>query len=90
MQQGAQNALDKLRKRSPKGRRASARLSIYTYTRAPHNVNGEIALPLPKNCGDVDEWKAAARTSLLSFCHREARLRLTASSTSFTAMPDGR
>ena len=43
MQQGAQNALDKLRKRSPKGRRAPSRLPIYTYTRAPHNVNGEIA-----------------------------------------------
>jgi hypothetical protein len=49
MQQGAQNALDKLRKRSPKGRRASARLSIYTYTRAPHNVNGEIAHCFPKS-----------------------------------------
>ena len=64
MQQGAQNAPDKLRKRSPKGRRAPSRLPIYTYTRAPHNVNGEIAHCFPPSvspsCAALDRCGAHA------------------------------
>jgi hypothetical protein len=79
MQQGAQNALDKLRKRSPKGRRAPSRLSIYTYTRAPHNVNGEIAhcalrSPKLRRPRRVEDCAAARTHKPFESCRREARL----------------
>ena len=97
MQQGSQNALDKLRKRSPKGRRAPSRLPIYTYTRAPHNVNGEIA-----HCALRSSKAASTSTTsgrLRCCVHAQAlrvlssgearlgRLPVASSSTSFTAMP---